>query len=132
MGFLNMKEKRWILDIDKKIDSFLLTLMTVKNLSKMSDIEVISARLDDFISKTNPTKTVGEFYISIADLIDGKDVYNKMQARSEPSYNIFGSDGYSSYSLYKSSAEKIYLCEIDCQRPSKYIEILNANMLYTE
>ena len=59
--------------------------MTVKNLSKMSDIEVISAKLDDFISKTNPTKTVGEFYISIADLIDGKEVYNKMQARSEPS-----------------------------------------------
>jgi|Laugresbdmm110sn_2_1035109.scaffolds.fasta_scaffold20930_2 hypothetical protein len=106
--------------------------MTVKNLSKMSDIEVISAKLDDFISKTNPTKTVGEFYISIADLIDGKEVYNKMQARSEPSYNIFGSDGYSSYSLYKSSAEKIYLCEIDCQSPSKYIEITSANMLYTE
>jgi hypothetical protein len=103
--------------------------MTVKNLSKMSDI---SAKLDDFISKTNPTKTVGEFYISIADLIDGKEVYNKMQSRSEPSYNIFGSDGYSSYALYKSSAEKIYLCEIDCQTPSKYIEITTANMLYTE
>jgi hypothetical protein len=95
----------------------------------MSDI---SAKMDDFISKTNPTKTVEEFYISIADLIDGKEVYNKMQARSEPSYNIFGSDGYSSYALYKSSAEKIYLCEIDCQRPSKYIEITSANMLYTE
>jgi hypothetical protein len=94
----------------------------------MSDI---SAKLDEFISKTNPTKTVGEFYISIADLINGKDVYNKMRASSMPSYEIFGGDGYSSYSLYKSSAEKIYLCEIDCQRPSKYIEILNANMLYT-
>jgi len=115
----------------KKIDLLLISII-VKNLSKMSDIEVISAKLDDFINKTNPTKTVEEFYISIADLIDGKWVYNKMQARSEPSYNIFGSDGYSSYSLYKSSAEKMYLCEIDCQRPSKYIEITSANMLYTE
>jgi len=106
--------------------------MTVKNLSKMSDIEVISARLDEFISKTKPVETVGEFYISIADLIDGKEVYNKMWASSRPSYNIFGSDGYSSYALYKSSAEKIYLCEIDCQTPSKYIEITTANMLYTE
>lgn len=95
----------------------------------MSDI---SAKLDEFISKTNPTKTVGDFYISIADLIDGKEVYNKMQARSEYSYNIFGSDGYSSYALYRSTAEKIYLCEIDCQTPSKYIEITSANMLYTE
>lgn len=94
----------------------------------MSDI---SAKMDNFISKTNPTKTVGEFYISIADLIDGKEVYNKMRARSGPSYEIFGSDGYSSYALYRSSAEKIYLCEIDCQTPSKYIEILNANMVYT-
>jgi len=98
----------------------------------MSNIEVISAKLDEFINKTNPTRTVGEFYISIADLIDGKEVYNKMRATRVPSYNIFGGDGYSSYSLYKSSAEKIYLCEIDCQRPSKYIEITSANMLYTE
>lgn len=82
--------------------------------------------------KQTPQKTVGDFYISIADLIDGKEVYNKMRASSRPSYNIFGSDGYSSYSLYKSSAEKIYLCEIDCQTPSKYIEITSANMLYTE
>jgi hypothetical protein len=95
----------------------------------MSDI---SAKLDDFISKTKPVETIGEFYISIADLIDGKEVYNKMRAKSGPSYNIFGSDGYSSYSLYKSSAEKMYLCEIDCQNPSKYIEITSANMLYTE
>jgi len=95
----------------------------------MSDI---SAKLDDFISKTKPVETIGEFYISIADLIDGKEVYNKMRAKSGPSYNIFGSDGYSSYALYKSSAEKIYLCEIDCQTPSKYIEILNANALYAE
>ena len=98
----------------------------------MSDIKIISAKLDKFISETNPTKTVGEFYISIADLIDGKEVYNKMRARRGPSYEIFGGDGYSSYALYKSSAEKIYLSEIDCQTPSKYIEILNANMLYTE
>jgi hypothetical protein len=28
----------------------------------------ISAKLDEFISKTNPTKTVEDFYISIADL----------------------------------------------------------------
>lgn len=95
----------------------------------MSDI---SAKLDDFISKTKPVETVGEFYISIADLIDGKEVYNKMRAIQGPSYKIFGSDGYSSYSLYKSTAEKIYLCEIDCQTPAKYIEITNANMLYTE
>ena len=94
----------------------------------MSDI---SAKMDEFISKTNPTKSVGEFYISIADLIDGKEVYNKMRARSGPSYKIFGSSGYSSYALYKSSAEKIYLCEIDCQTPSKYIEVTTANMLYT-
>ena len=94
----------------------------------MSDI---SAKLDEFISKTNPTKTVGEFYISIADLIDGKEVYNKMRASSMPSYEIFGGDGYSSYALYRSSAEKMYLCEIDCQNPSKYIEISSANMLYT-
>jgi hypothetical protein len=91
----------------------------------------ISAKLDEFISKTNPAKTVEDFYISNADLIDGKDVYNKMRATSRPSYEIFGSDGYSSYSLYMSSAEKIYLCEIDCQNPSKYIEITSANMLYT-
>ena len=97
----------------------------------MSDIDVISALLDKFISETNPTKTVGEFYISIADLIDGKEVYNKMRASSRPSYEIFGGDGYSSYALYKSSAEKIYLCEIYCQTPSKYIEITSANMLYT-
>ncbi len=90
----------------------------------------ISTALEKFISETDPTKTVGEFYISIADLIDGKEVYNKMRASSRPSYEIFGSDGYSSYSLYKSSAEKIYLFEIDCQTPSKYIEILNGNMLY--
>lgn len=95
----------------------------------MSDI---SALLDKFINKTNPTKTVGEFYISISDLIDGKEVYNKMRASSRPSYEIFGSDGYSSYALYRSTAEKIYLCEIDCQTPSKYIEITSANMLYTE
>jgi len=95
----------------------------------MSDI---SAKLDEFISETKPVETVGEFYISIADLIDGKEVYNKMRASSSPSYNIFGGDGYSSYSLYKSSAEKIYLCEIDCQTPSKYIEITSANKLYTE
>ena len=95
----------------------------------MSDI---SAKLDEFISKTNPTKTVGDFYISIADLIDGKEVYNKMLASSMPSCEIFGSDGYSSYALYRSTAEKIYLCEIDCQTPSKYIEITSANMLYTE
>ena len=95
----------------------------------MSDI---STKMDDFIRKTNPTKIVGEFYISVADLIDGKEVYNKMRASSRPSYEIFGSDGYSSYSLYKSCAEKIYLFEIDCQTPSKYIEILNGNMLYTE
>lgn len=95
----------------------------------MSDI---SALLDKFISETNPTKTVGEFYISIADLIDGKEVYNKMRASSRPSYEIFGGDGYSSYALYMSISQKIYLCEIDCQSPSKYIEILNANMLYTE
>jgi hypothetical protein len=88
--------------------------------------------MDKFISETNPTKTVGEFYISVADLIDGKEVYNKMRARSGTSYEIFGGDGYSSYSLYKSSAEKIYLCEIDSQTPSKYIEITSANMLYTE
>ena len=94
----------------------------------MSDI---TAKMNEFISKTNPTKTVGEFYISIADLIDGKEVYNKMRAKGGPSYEIFGSDGYSSYALYKSSAEKIYLCEIDCQTPSKYIEITSANMLYT-
>jgi hypothetical protein len=94
----------------------------------MSDISV---KMDEFISKTNPTKTVEEFYISIADLIDGKEVYNKMRARQGPSYEIFGSDGYSSYSLYKSSTGKIYLCEIDCQTPSKYIEITSANMLYT-
>ena len=98
----------------------------------MSNIEVISALLDKFISETKPVKTVGDFYISIADLIDGKEVYNKMRARQGPGYNIFGSDGYSSYALYKSSEEKIYLCEIDCQRPSKYIEIISANMLYTE
>ena len=95
----------------------------------MSDI---NAKLDEFINKTNPTKTVEEFYISIADLIDGKEVYNFIMATEGTGYNIFGGDGYSSYSLYKSSAEKIYLFEIDCQRPSKYIEILNANMLYTE
>jgi hypothetical protein len=95
----------------------------------MSDI---TAKMDKFISETNPTKSVGEFYISIADLIDGKDVYNKMRVSSRPSYEIFGSSGYSSYALYKSSAEKIYLCEIDCQTPSKYIEINSANMLYTE
>jgi hypothetical protein len=94
----------------------------------MSDI---SAKLDEFITKTNPTKTVGDFYISIADLIDGKEVYNKMRARSGASYEIFGGDGYSSYALYRSSAAKIYLCEIDCQNPSKYIEITSANMLYT-
>ena len=92
----------------------------------------MSAALEKFISETDPTKTVGEFYISIADLIDGKEVYNKMRAIREPSYEIFGSDGYSSYALYKSSSEKIYLCEIDCQTPSKYIEITSANMLYTE
>jgi hypothetical protein len=97
----------------------------------MLDIEVISALLEKFISESNPTKTVGDFYISIADLIDGKEVYNKMRASSRPNYEIFGSDGYSSYALYKSSAEKIYLCEIDCQTPSKYIEITSANMLYT-
>jgi len=91
----------------------------------------ITAKLDEFINKTNPTKTVGDFYISIADLIDGKEVYNKMRARSGASYEIFGGDGYSSYSLYRSSAEKIYLCEVDCQTPSKYIEITSANMLYT-
>jgi len=95
----------------------------------MSDI---SALLDKFISETNPTKTVGEFYISIADLIDGKDVYNKMRASSRPSYNIFGSSGYSSYALYKTNYHRMYLCEIDCQTPSKYIEITSANMLYTE
>uniref|UniRef100_A0A6C0L7M4 Uncharacterized protein n=1 Tax=viral metagenome TaxID=1070528 RepID=A0A6C0L7M4_9ZZZZ len=94
----------------------------------MSDI---SAKMDEFINKTKPVETVGEFYISIADLIDGKEVYNKMRASKSPGYEIFGGDGYSSYSLYKSSAEKIYLCEIDCQRPSKYIEITNASMLYT-
>jgi hypothetical protein len=97
----------------------------------MSDIEVISAKMEEFISKTKPTETVGEFYISIADLIDGKKAFIEMRSRSGPSYEIFGGDGYSSYSLYKSSAEKIYLCEIDCQRPSKYIEITNASMLYT-
>ena len=92
----------------------------------------ISANLDNFISETNPTKTVEEFYISIADLIDGKEVYNKMRARQGPSYEIFGGDGYCSYALYKTNYNRIYLCEIDCQKPSKYIEILNANMLYTE
>ena len=95
----------------------------------MSDI---TAQLDKFISETKPTKTVEEFYISIADLIYGKEVYNFIMATEGPGYNIFGSDGYSSYALYKSSEEKIYLCEIDCQRPSKYIEIISANMLYTE
>ena len=59
-------------------------------------------------------------------------VYNKMRASSMPSYEIFGGDGYSSYALYMSISQKIYLCEIDCKRHSKYIEILNANMLYTE
>jgi hypothetical protein len=92
----------------------------------------ISAKLDKFISETKPTKTVEEFYISITDLKYGKEVYNFIMATEGTGYNIFGGDGYSSYSLYKSSAEKIYLCEIDCQTPSKYIEILNANMLYTE
>ena len=61
----------------------------------------MSAILDEFINKTNPTKMVGEFYISIADLIDGKEIYNKMLASSRPNYNIFGGDGYSSYALYK-------------------------------
>jgi hypothetical protein len=97
----------------------------------MLDIEVISALLDKFISESTPTETVGDFYISIADLIDGKKLYNKMRASSRPSYEIFGGDGYSSYALYRSSSGKIYLFEIDCQTPSKYIEILNANMLYT-
>jgi len=55
----------------------------------MSDI---SALLDKFISETNPTRTVGDFYISIADLIHGKEVYNKMRASSMPSYEIFGGD----------------------------------------
>jgi len=91
-----------------------------------------SAKMDEFISKTNPTKSVGEFYISIADLIYGKEVYNFIMATEGIGYNIFGSSGYSSYALYKSSAEKIYLCEIDCQTPSKYIEITTANMLDTE
>ena len=98
----------------------------------MSDIEVISAQLDKFISETKPVKTVGEFYISIADLIDGKEVYNKMRARRGPSYEIFGGDGYSSYALYNTNYHRIYLCEIDSQTPSKYIEITSASMLYTE
>jgi len=102
--------------------------ITVKNLSKMSDISV---KMDEFINKTKPVETVEEFYISIADLIYGKEVYNFIMATEGIGYNIFGSSGYSSYSLYKSSTGKIYLCEIDCQTPSKYIEITSANMLYT-
>lgn len=65
------------------------------------------------------------FSISYRDVDEGNESLKRLKEVDGPQYEIFGSNGmgYTSYSLYKSAENKIYLIEVQLQTPISFMEV---------
>ena len=81
--------------------------------------------LDTFIAKNEPNFYLLEFAISYKDLRAGKKLFQKMKNSPKIGYEIFGSNGmgYTSFALYQSKDQLIYLIVVNIQTPTNYIII---------
>ena len=90
----------------------------VKEMSTDERFEI----LDKFIASNQPSKkTPFDFYISCRDLDYGQKIIEQMKQNTKPSYEIFGSCGYNSFGLYKSSENIIYFIKVYLQTIEEYI-----------
>ena len=83
--------------------------------------------LDKFIAETPPSDNIRELAISCRDLHDGKKMYNEMKNHPNPKYEIFGSNGsgHTSFGLYKSKDQNMYIIKVNVQTPVHYVKIDN-------
>lgn len=70
--------------------------------------------IEEFISKNKSKSDIADS-ITLANLSNGEKLYKKIQKSSVSSgyYSIFGHSGFTSYAMYKSNTDKIYLIESD-------------------
>ena len=66
-----------------------------------------------------------DFEISYRDIEYGVECYNTMKKKDGPLYEIFGecAMGFICFSLYKSSDSKIYLIEVNVNKPTYFMEL---------
>jgi hypothetical protein len=80
---------------------------------------------DEFISNNEPATPRQRFYfqISPSDLLEGKKLLSKLKTYEAPYYEFFGSNALrnTSFALYKSSNNIIYMMVIRTQKPINYI-----------
>ena len=83
---------------------------------------------DDFISKNEPAtpKQIFYFQLSPGDLYEKQQLLSKMNNYSAPYYEIFGSNALrnTSFALYKSSNEIIYMIVIKNKLPINYTVVV--------
>jgi hypothetical protein len=85
----------------------------------MTPIQSLIDTLEKFILSNEADKT--EFcQINSHDLDYADDVYNRFKTINETVYEIFGSNGYTSYGLFKSSNKNIYIIKVFVQELIAY------------
>jgi hypothetical protein len=94
-------------------------------MNKLDTIETV----EEFIKHNKPSdNSIHENCISYRDIDNGKKIYNKLKDLSGNDYEIFGSNGmgYTSFALYKSKKNIIYMISIRIQTIVNYY-LINEN-----
>jgi len=88
----------------------------------------------NFLIDTNDTFDISIFSICIRHLKAGQEMYKKMKNDPKQNFDTFGSnaDGYTSFSLYKSKDQNIYLIVVQNQEPINCVKIENENIFDVE
>jgi len=88
----------------------------------------------NFLIDTNDTFDISIFSICIRHLEAGQKMYKKMKNDPKQNFDTFGSNagGYTSFSLYKSKDQNIYLIVIKGQKLTNYVKIENENIFGIE
>ena len=87
-------------------------------------------QIEAFISQNKPD----EYLPCLSSYIieNALTAYHETLKSPENTYEIFGSTGFTTYAMYKSSDNKIFLISVMIQKLVSYIEIENTDILSSQ
>lgn len=83
--------------------------------------------LETFISQNKPAEYLP--CLSSLDIKNALTIYIETLNMPNNTYEIFGNAGFTTYAIYKSSNNKMYIISVFIQTLESYIEINNADVL---
>jgi hypothetical protein len=96
--------------------------------TKLNETQI--EELEQFIQSHQPWITRNT--ISNRDLVYGREVYNHIINETGPKYKMFGGSGYTTYALYKSHDQKIYIFTVEFQDLLGYTLVEDVSVFNTQ